>query len=78
MKEEYELAKKEGRQPICIYCGKPLDEIRQMQYEFIVWRWDKDKKCYIKDDDSGDTDRPFCASCEAEDWDFVDENLVSY
>jgi len=78
MKEEYKLAKKEGRQPVCIYCGKPLDKIIQSQLQVITWWWDKEKKCYVKDDCIEDADKPFCASCDKEDWDFVDEDLVDY
>ena len=70
--DEFKLARAEGRQPNCPYCGEPLDEVRQHQTEVIAWIWDEVKKEYTKHED-GDSDAPFCQSCGAEDWDFVDD-----
>jgi len=75
--EEYEQAKREGRQPNCPYCGEPL-EINETQYEHIRWRWDEEQGGYVKQDDDGDADRPYCASCHTEDWDFIDFDLVNF
>ena len=75
--EEYELAKKEPRQPLCVYCGKPL-EISQNLYNYIDWRWDPKTKSYRKIDDMGDADAPYCVKCLMEDWGFVDDKHVFY
>ena len=75
--EEYELAHKEGRQPLCVYCGEPL-EISQTQSEFIYWRWNKKQKKFLKLDTDGDADKPFCCACEARDWDFLDETIYTF
>jgi hypothetical protein len=75
--EEYQLAQKEGRQPRCIYCGEPLSKIRQTQYCYLTWTWSEEHKRYLKSED-GDAEPAECANCEAGDWDFVDEKLVSY
>lgn len=77
VKEEYELAMKEDRQPNCIYCGKPL-EVRQIQYTDLTWKWCEKGKRYYKIEDVGCADKPFCAYCGEHDWDFIDENLVSF
>jgi len=69
--EEYQRAINEKRQPNCPYCDQPL-EVRQIQYTDIKWEWDKKEGCYIKNDDSGDADRPFCVNCDMKSWDFVD------
>lgn len=76
IEEEYLLAEAEKRQPLCIYCGEPL-EISQTQYVSIDWTWDKKKKKFIKDD-SGDAEKPYCKRCEAKNWDFIDFELVDF
>ena len=73
-----ELALKQKRQPVCVYCEKPLDKILQTQYEIIEWDWDKNLKKYVKEERDGDSDKPYHASCGAEDWTYVDGELVSY
>jgi ferredoxin len=77
VKEEYRLAIDEQRQPNCVYCGEPL-EVCQTEYTFLVWVWSDMGKNYIKDDDEGDGDTPFCRACEKADCDFVDGDLVDY
>lgn len=76
IREEYELARKEGRQPNCIYCSKPLTII-QTQYVDLTWKWSEEEKRYKKFE-SGEAEKPYCADCGVHDWDFVDEDLVSY
>ncbi len=73
---EYRLAKKEKRQPRCVHCGQPLDEIRQTQYVDVRWRWDAEAGGYRKDDSDGDADPPFCFYCGVRDWDLVDFETV--
>jgi hypothetical protein len=43
-----------------------------MQNIYIVWRWDKEQKRYIKVDGGGNAEDPLCLSCEASNWDFID------
>lgn len=75
--EEYELAHKEGRQPLCVYCGEPL-ELSQTQSTYIYWRWDHNEQKFRKVLDGGDADKPFCQNCEARDWDFLDESVYTF
>lgn len=70
IQEEYQRAIKEGRQPNCPYCGKPL-EVTQTQATFIFWNWNEEQKRYVKNDTGGDADKPYCVRCEAKDWDFI-------
>jgi len=77
IEEEYLLAEAEERQPLCIYCGESL-EISQTQYVFINWSWDKKKKKFVKDDNGGDAEKPFCINCETKDWNFIDFDLVDF
>jgi hypothetical protein len=80
--EEMRLAAQQKRQPICIYCRHPLDNLTQTQYQFIYWTWNPKTKTYDKDDSQGDADKAYhkceVCGCETKDWDFVDQNLVSY
>jgi hypothetical protein len=76
--QEMALAFNQKRQPMCVYCEKPLDRILQTQYENIGWEWDGKMKKYIKQECGGDSDKPYHSSCGAEDWDYVDGELVSY
>ena len=76
--EEYQLAIKENRQPNCVYCDEPLDEIIQTQFVTIVWTWNPETKSYDKDDSGGDSTKVECRNCEARSWDFVDDILVHY
>ena len=76
--EEYQLAIKENRQPNCVYCERPLDEIIQNQVVSIIWTWNTETKSYDKDDTGGDSDKAECGDCGARSWDFVDENLVHF
>ncbi len=73
MREEYKLARKEGRQPRCIYCGEPL-QVYQNQHVYYTWEWNERKKCFERSAEDGDSDKPFCACCEISDWDFIDED----
>lgn len=70
--EEYALAKKEKRQPRCVYCGEPLELIQPQQLD-IKWTWIEQEGCFRKHKGEGDADHPMCLACGAEDWDFVDE-----
>ncbi len=72
------LALKENRQPLCVYCESPLDRILQTQYDVIEWDWYKSLKRYVKQERDGDSDKPYHSSCGAEDWSYVDGELVSY
>ncbi|TSC54108.1 MAG: hypothetical protein LiPW30_764 [Parcubacteria group bacterium LiPW_30] len=76
VKEEYQLSKHEQRQPNCIYCEKLLTVVQE-GYDDIKWNWDDDKRGYIRGDDNGTLDEPFCQECKTADWDFVDDDLVA-
>lgn len=76
--DEMAFALKENRQPLCVYCEKPLDKIFQTQEEIIEWNWNKNLRKYIKQERDGNSDRPYHHSCGAEDWSYVDGELVSY
>lgn len=72
---EYAAAKKEGRQPNCPYCGKPL-EIRMESRNTICWVWDEDMGSF--DMQSGTIGTPYCAHCLKADMDFIDHDLVGF
>jgi hypothetical protein len=81
--EEMQEAYEQKRQPNCVYCKHPLDIIRQPDISTIVWTWDKILKQYRKETE-GCADEPYhyceeCKdSCEAADWGYFDEKLVSF
>lgn len=77
MAEEFQLAKEEGRQPRCIYCGKPL-EVTQTQDIYLYWRWDDKQKRYVKSEGGGSAEKPYCLNCETRDWDFTNNELIRY
>jgi hypothetical protein len=77
VEEEYFLAKIENRQPLCVYCGKPL-EVVQTQLEYIHWAWDPKTSRMEKREAGGDADPAECLNCSASDWDFVDYDMVNY
>jgi len=71
---EYAAAKKEGRQPICPFCGEPL-EVKIREDGETWWRWDKVMK-YYEPQSEGDANPPYCAFCLHEDWDFLDYDFI--
>jgi len=77
VKEEYQKAKVEGRQPLCPYCNALL-EVEQYQYVFIYWRWNSKEKRYEKEESDGYADKPFCTACETKDWDFIDNEVIKF
>jgi len=78
IREMFETAEKEGRQPNCISCGEPL-EIGQSFYTDVWWKWDPDSKRYQKfQEDSADCDKPYCLKCEYRDWDLTNNKWVQY
>jgi len=78
IREMFESAEKEDEQPICIYCGGPL-EIGQTFYTDVWWKWNPDTKRYQKlQKDSADCDKPYCIRCGAKDWDFTNNKWVEY
>ena len=44
---EFQKAKAGGRQPLCPYCGAPL-EIGQFYTVYAHWSWDRKDKIYKK------------------------------
>lgn len=68
--QEYKKAIKEKRQPICPFCGEPL-EVTQTQFTYIYWTWSDKKGRFVKDDSRGDAEKPFCVNCGMKCWDFV-------
>ena len=77
IKEEYQKAKAEGRQPLCPYCNAPL-EVGQDQTVFFNWRWDNESKTYGKEESDWEPDKPFCMNCEMKDWDFIDNDVINF
>ena len=75
--DEFILAKKERRQPLCIYCRKPLDSITETQDVGLVWTWNSDRLDYDKTEDVGIT-FPECGRCGTKDWDFTQNDLFGY
>lgn len=81
-KEEMALAAKQGRQPVCVYCGHPLDKVLETQYEYITWAWNADNGYYK--DAVGDSDKPYhnCSKCPdgcgMHDSDFADNDMIFY
>jgi len=73
---EYAAAKKEGRQPNCPYCGKPL-EVRITERGGVAWVWDEAMGCYDMQSE-GTPHLPYCALCLAEDSDFIDYDMVQW
>lgn len=73
---EYAAAIKEGRQPNCPHCGKPL-EIRLTEQGGICWVWDDELKCFEVQHE-GSAHLPYCAKCLYEDASFVDHDLVEF
>ena len=77
VREEFEKAEATGKQPTCPYCGVPL-EIAYAQCESITWKWNAKKKIYEKEITDIDPETPVCASCETEDWDFLNSGLMNF
>lgn len=75
--QEMKNAYSQKRQPMCVYCKKLLDEIKQMQDEELVWRWDKKLRQYKKFEE-GSAERPYHPACNSADWAFIDERLVNF
>ena len=42
--DEFEDARKENRQPKCVYCGNLLDRVSEVQGIQLVWEWDKSNR----------------------------------
>ena len=77
VQKEYRRAKAEGRQPLCPYCGAPL-EIGQFYTVYVRWTWDKRDKIYKKDDTNWEAEKPFCDACEEKDWDFINTGPIEF
>jgi rRNA-processing protein FCF1 len=75
--QEMTLAYKQKRQPKCVHCDSPLDEVRQLQDEEIVWSYDKNLKRYVKSE-GGIAEKPYHPKCDSADWGYIDENLISF
>ncbi len=81
--KEMRLAAREKRQPKCVYCGHPLDRVLQTEYDHLTWSWNPEKGWFFRDA-VGDADKPYhdcrlCPNgCGARDWDFTDNELISY
>jgi hypothetical protein len=73
--KEFDKAKAESRQPVCPYCHKLL-EIGQFYSVYVQWTWNNKEKCYQQEEPDWDADTPFCDTCEVEDWDFADNDLI--
>ena len=77
VQKEFQKARTTGRQPTCPYCGAPLEVFCALR-ECITWKWNVKKKIYEKEVTEIDPEMPVCASCETEDWDFINSGLVSF
>ena len=65
VKEEYQEAKAEGKQPFCPHCKEPM-QTGQTQYLSNYWQWNNKTKRYEREESAPDTDEPFCTVCRAE------------
>ena len=70
--QELADAAKKKRQPICVYCEKPLDVVIQTQYDYIYWTWSDEEKMFMKTNGEGGADKPEHGGCGARDWDFIE------
>lgn len=70
--QELEEAAREGRQPLCVGCKKPLDVVCQQSSSYFYWEWNDKEKRYRQSDDFGDADKPFHVECDWADWDLVE------
>ena len=78
IRQMFELAEKEGRQPNCICCGEQL-EIGQSFYTDVWWEWNPEVKRYEKfQNDCSDCDKPYCLKCGYRDWDLTNNRWVQY
>jgi len=78
IREMFELAEKEERQPNCVYCSNPL-EIGQSFYTDVRWKWNSSLRKYEKyQENNSDCDKPYCLKCGHYDWDFTNNNWVQY
>ena len=78
VEDEFQHAAMEKRQPLCIYCQKPL-QIAQRVEEQIVWYWNPITGGYEKMHTLVDKlDQPYCLSCQTPDPAFVNKSLVRY
>jgi hypothetical protein len=78
IRQMFETAEKEGRQPNCISCGEPL-EIGQSFYTDVWWKWDPDTRRYQKfQEDYANCDKPYCLKCQYRDWDLTNNKWVQY
>jgi hypothetical protein len=66
VRKEFERARAEGKQPLCPYCGAPL-EIGQFYSVYTHWSWVNKNKIYRKDDTNWEAEKPFSDACETED-----------
>ncbi len=77
VQEEYQLAKKQHRQALCVYCGEPL-EVIQIQSDYVHWYWDEIIHSYKQyEDKKRESEPPYCLNCSRQDWDFIDYDLVT-
>lgn len=78
MADEFQHAAMEKRQPVCIYCHKPL-QIAQRVEEQIVWYWNSLTGAYEKMHTLVDRlEEPYCTSCQTPDPSFINNPLVHY
>lgn len=81
--EEMALAAKEGRQPVCVYCGHPLDRVSETQHRHISWASNAKMGGYYQDA-IDDSDKPYheCLKCPdgcgVHDPDFAGNDLIYY
>lgn len=76
--DEMALALKESRQPLCVYCERPLDRVMQTQYNFIEWKWDSSLRKYVKQEPDADSDASYHPECQTKVWGYVHGELVCY
>ncbi|MEM3207297.1 MAG: hypothetical protein QXQ87_04610 [Halobacteria archaeon] len=75
---EFRKAEAEGRQPVCVHCGQPLEAVVQEHFYTVFWRWDANVRRFAKWQDDVDHDKPICESCETRDWDFVGNHFIDF
>lgn len=70
VKQEFEQALQEKRQPNCPYCRKPL-VVEQEQTDSICWLWNSEQNRYEQYEEESCGDEPRCMSCASSDPDFL-------
>ena len=76
-RDEFILAKKERRQPLCVYCQEPLDNIIEKWDLILVWNWSPEELKYVKATMVYNNGESKCDCCETKDREFTSKDFHS-